>query len=124
MIANQVRRLYRFRIFTIFVVMALTAVVSRFVIEPEIRRTQAFVILREKNVIQPPVITMFGGRLPNCYDPIPEPFWFSVRQQMAKTFGIKTTPWYDNCRLDMDDKSLVELAKTCDDLRLIAARTQ
>ena len=116
-------KLLRLRLSTIFLLVSIAALVVRFVVEPEIRRTETFATLHEKNAIHAPIVTMFSGGPPN-YDPMPEPAWFTTRQRVAKLFGITTIPWHGNCRLEfIADKNVVfELASSCDDLGLFVNR--
>ncbi len=118
-------RLFIFSFLVCFVLIAMAALTTRFVIEPEIRRFHAFKTLNEKNVIGPPLVTLFGGRAPGTYDPVPAPAWFKIRQRIARTLAIQTEPWRENCSLYFrpHDASLVELANSCEDLRLYINRT-
>lgn len=112
------RRRIQFSLKACFALTIFVALLSRFVIQPEIRRQHAFKTLRENTVIGPPLVTLFGGRAPGVYENVPASHWFIVRQRIARLFGIHPEPWCENCVLifDRNDKSLVALVNSCEDL--------
>ena len=66
--------------------MAFAALFVCYVLAPEYKRTKTMERLFSQNVIQAPIVVMFGGR-PNTPAPVPEPRWFSIRQSIANSFG-------------------------------------
>ena len=111
-------RCFRFGLHTCFALMVLAALLTRFAIEPEIRRQRTFRTLRDNAVIGAPLVTLFSGRAPSVYDPVHPPAWFEIRQKIARTLWIQTEPWCENCVLhfDRNDKSLADLVNSCEDL--------
>jgi len=101
------QRLFRFRIRTLLVAVFFAALFAKFVIVPEIQRTNTFENLEAEGVsIGPPWVNMFSGGPPN-QAPVPKPFWFGPRQTLASLCGIKTIPWcYGTGTLDLPNDKL------------------
>jgi len=88
----------RFKLSTLLAVMVLLALIMGLVVAPEIRRTAAF---EELNVINPEDLGFalrVMGPVPDGWlidqNEITPPNWFLIRQRIASTLGIKTTPWH------------------------------
>ena len=95
---------------------------TKFVVQPELRRVHAFAVLRKNRSIVPPLVTMFSGRSAGDFDPVAEPTWFTARQSIARILFIDTVPWHDDCALliAVNDESAIRLARTCADLKAFA----
>ena len=113
---------FRFNLLALFAAIFVAAITVRFVVQRELHRSRAFKVLENCESIQPPQITLFGGRGKGDFDPIAEPVWFTVRQRIAKMLFVSTVPWHDDCTLliGAKGKSAIRLARTCADLKVFA----
>jgi hypothetical protein len=61
---------------------------------------------------------------PDVSEPVLELARFTARQKLARLFAVQTEPWCSNCLVDFstNDPALVELVKSCDDLKLYINR--
>lgn len=113
------RRCCKFRIRTLLAAVFIAALFAKFVVVPEIQRTKAFENLEAEGAgIGPPWVNMFSGGPPNR-EPVPEPYWFGLRQNLASLCGVRTIPWCSDGTLDIPNDKIDQwknLVRTQSDL--------